>query len=54
MTWAGHVARMGDMRNVYKILMQKHKGKLPLGRLRRRWEDKIKVDLKYIPWESMD
>jgi hypothetical protein len=39
---------MGEMRNVYKILVRKPEGKRPLGRLRRRWEDNIKVDLRKI------
>jgi hypothetical protein len=43
--WAGHVARMWDMRGAYKVLMGKHEGKKPHGRLRRQWEDNIKMDL---------
>jgi hypothetical protein len=50
MRWAGHVARMGEGRNVYRVLMGNHKGKRPLGRPRRRWEDGIKVDVKGIGW----
>jgi hypothetical protein len=42
----GHVARIGAMRNVYKVLVRKPEGNIPLGRLRRRWEDNIKMDLK--------
>ena len=38
---AGHVARMGEMRGVYRVLVMKHEGKRPLGRPRRRWEDNI-------------
>jgi hypothetical protein len=45
MMWAGHVARMGEERKVYKILVGKPKGKRPLGRPRRRWEDGIRMDL---------
>jgi hypothetical protein len=45
MRWAGHVARMGEGRNVYRILVGKPEGKRPLGRPRRRWEDGIKMDL---------
>jgi hypothetical protein len=41
MRWAGHVARMGEKRNVYRLLI----GKRPLGRPRRRWIDNIKMDL---------
>jgi hypothetical protein len=48
MRWAGHVARMGEERNVYRILMGKPEGKRPLGRPRRRWEDGIRMDLREI------
>jgi hypothetical protein len=41
MRWAGHVARMGDGRGVYRDLIERPKGKRPLGRPRRRWEDNI-------------
>jgi hypothetical protein len=44
MRWAGHVARMGDGRGVYRILVGRPEGKRPLGRPRRRWEVKIKMD----------
>jgi hypothetical protein len=45
MRWAGHVARTGEMRNAYRILVGKPEGKRPLGRPRRRWVDNIKMDL---------
>jgi hypothetical protein len=45
MRWAGHVARMGERRGVYRVLVRKPEGKIPLGRPRRRWEDNIKMDL---------
>ena len=45
MIWAGHVARMGEERGVYRVLVGKPEGKRPLGRPRRRWEDNIKMDL---------
>jgi hypothetical protein len=45
MRWAGHVARMGEKRNVYCLLVGKPEGKRPLGRPRRRWMDNIKMDL---------
>jgi hypothetical protein len=45
MRWAGHVARMGEKRKVYKVLVGKPEGKRPLGRPRRRWEDGIRMDL---------
>jgi hypothetical protein len=50
MRWAGHVARMGEGRNVYRVLVGKPEGKRPLGRPRRRWEDGIKMDLREIGW----
>jgi hypothetical protein len=46
--WAGHVARMGDTRNAYRIMVGKPEGKRPLGRRRRRWVDNIKMDLREI------
>jgi hypothetical protein len=44
--WAGHVARMGEGRGVYRVLVARTEGKRPLGRPRRRWEDNIKMDLR--------
>jgi hypothetical protein len=52
MRWAGHVARMGEGRNVYRVLMGKPEGKKPLERPRRRWEDGIKMDLREIGWRG--
>jgi hypothetical protein len=46
MRWAGHVTRMGEDRVVHRMLVGKPKGKRPLGRPRRRWEDNIKMDLQ--------
>jgi hypothetical protein len=46
MRWAGHVARMGEERKVYKVLVGKPDGKRPLGRPRRRWEDGIRMDVR--------
>jgi hypothetical protein len=43
--WAGHVARMGEKRNVYWLLVGKPEGKRSLGRPRRRWIDNINMDL---------
>jgi hypothetical protein len=43
--WAGHVARMGARRGAYRVLVEKPKGRRPLGRPSRRWEDNIKIDL---------
>jgi hypothetical protein len=48
MRWAGHVARMGEKRFAYRILVGKPEGRRPLGRLRRRWEDNIKMDLQEV------
>jgi hypothetical protein len=45
MKWVGHVARMGEKRNVYRLLVGKPEGKRPLGRPRRRWIDNSKIDL---------
>jgi len=42
--------RIGQMRNTHTILVVKHKGKRPLGRSRRRWEDNVRMDLKVIRW----
>jgi hypothetical protein len=44
--WAGHIARMGQRRGAYRVLMGKPERKGPLCRPRRRWEDNIKVDLR--------
>ena len=46
MRWAGRVARMGEGRGVYRVLVGKPEGKRPLGRPRRRWEDNIRMDLQ--------
>jgi len=48
MRWAGHVARMGEGRGVYRFLVGKPEGKRPMGRPRRRWEDNIKMDLQEV------
>jgi hypothetical protein len=50
MMWAGHVARMGENRKVHKVLVGEPKGKRPLGRPRRRWEDGIRMEFKEIGW----
>jgi hypothetical protein len=54
MRWAGHVARMGEGRVVYRILVGKPEGKRQLMRSRRRWEYKIKVDLQEVVCGDMD
>jgi hypothetical protein len=48
LTWAGHVTHMGEERKVYKVLVGKPEGKTPLGRLRRRYEEGIRMDLMEI------
>jgi hypothetical protein len=52
--WAGHVARMREKRNAYRILVGLPEGKRPLGRPRLRWMDNIKMDLREIGWNGMD
>ena len=55
MRWTGHVARMGERGGVYRVLVGKPEGKRPpLGRLRRRWEDNIKMDLQEVECGGMD
>jgi hypothetical protein len=54
MRGAGHVARMGEGRNVYRVLVGKTEGKRPLERPRRRWVDGLKIDLREIGWEGVD
>ena len=48
MRWAGHLARMGVGRGVYRVLVGKPEGKRPLGRPRRRWEDNIRMELQEV------
>jgi len=55
MRWAGHVARMGEERGVYRVLVGKPEGKRPPGRPRLRWLDNIRMDLQevgcvYVDW----
>jgi hypothetical protein len=54
MRWAGHVARVGEERKVYRVLVGKPEGKKPLGRPRRRWEDGIRMDLREIGLGGVD
>jgi hypothetical protein len=54
MRWAGHVARMGEGRNVNRVLVGKPEGKSPLTRPRRRWKDGIKMDLGEIGWGGVE
>jgi hypothetical protein len=50
MKLTGHVARMGDRRDAYRVLVGRPDGKRPLGKPRRRREDNIKMDLQEVGW----
>jgi hypothetical protein len=50
MRLAGHVDRMWENINAYRLLVGKPEGKRPLGRQRRRWVDNVKMDLLEIGW----
>jgi len=54
MRWAGHVARMGEERGVYRVLVGKLEGRRPLGRPTRRWVDNIRMDLQEVECGYMD
>jgi hypothetical protein len=54
MRWAGHVARIGEKRNAYRLLVRKPEGRRPLGRPRRRWLDSIRMDLVEVGWGGVD
>ena len=54
MRWAGHVARMGEERGVYRVLVGKLEGKRPMGKPRRRWVDNIRMDLQEVGCGYMD
>ena len=54
MRWAGHVARMGERRGLYRVLVGKPEGNRPLGRPRLRWEDNIKMDLQEVGCAGVD
>jgi hypothetical protein len=54
MRWAGHVARVGEKRGVYRVLVGKPEGKRPLGRPRCRFEDNNKMDLQELGYGGMD
>jgi hypothetical protein len=54
MRWTGHVARMGEKRNAYRLLVGEPEGRRPLGRPRHRWVDNIKMDLSEIGWDRVD
>jgi hypothetical protein len=50
MKWAGHLARIGEERNSYRLLIRKPEGKRPLARTESSWADNIKIDLLEIEW----
>jgi hypothetical protein len=54
MRWAGHVVRMGEKRNVYRLLMGKPEERRPLRRPRRRWLDNIRIGLVEVGWGDVD
>ena len=54
MRWVGHVAHIGERRGVFRVLVGKPEGKIPLGKPRRRWEDNIKLDLQKVECGGMD
>jgi hypothetical protein len=54
MRWAGHVARLGEKRNAYRLLVGKPEGKRPLGIPVRKWVDKIRMDLGEVEWGDVD
>jgi hypothetical protein len=54
MSWAGHVARVGEGRELYTFLVGKPEGKRPPRRPRRRWEDGIRMNLEDIGWRGVE
>ena len=54
MRWAGHVAHMGEERGMYRVLVGKPEGKRPLGRLRYKWVDNIRMDLQEVGCRYLD
>jgi hypothetical protein len=54
MRWVGHIARMGEKRNAYRLWVGKLERKRPLGRPRRRWVDNIRMDLGEMGWGDVD
>jgi hypothetical protein len=54
MRWTGHVARIGEKRNAYRLLVEKPEGKRPLRRPRHRWVDNIRMDLGEVGWGGVD
>jgi hypothetical protein len=54
MRWAGRLARMGDKRNAYRLMVRKPEGRRPLGRPRHRWVVNIRMDLGEVGWGDVD
>jgi hypothetical protein len=54
MRWMGHLARMKEKRNAYRLLVRKPEGKRPLRRVRCRWVDNIRMDLGEVGWGDVD
>ena len=52
--WAGHVARMGEGKVVYRVLVGKPEGRRPMGKPSRRWEDNIRMDLRELGCGCVD
>jgi hypothetical protein len=51
MRWTGHIARTGERKWVYRILVGRPEGRRPLGKQRSRWEDNTKMDLQEVGWD---
>jgi hypothetical protein len=54
MRWAGHVARMGEKKNLYRLLVGNAEGKRPLARPRHKWVGNIRMDLGEVGWGDVD
>jgi hypothetical protein len=54
MKWARHVARVGERRGSYRVLLERPDGRRPLGGPRHRWKDNIKIDSSQVGWGCMD
>jgi len=54
MRWAGHVARVGEKRGIYRVLMGNPEGKRPLGRPKCRWDDNINMDSQEVGFGGME
>jgi hypothetical protein len=48
--WAGYVARVGNRRGAYKVMVWKTEEKIPLGRPKNRWEDTTKMNIYDVGW----